>query len=171
MKNEILDQPLLMDKALVAFKLVSIGTPLLLFIEKYVFSDWDYLISLMLLVGLNTIVGSLAAGILGQFSAKLFYKKLGIKIFGIAVVLIGVGILKKAKIDGEDNYLSTILDAGMYSLMGGLELLSLLKNGYKIYPWEPIKYAINAIQSYYFKKVDELNHENKSGGDQDFHFK
>lgn len=156
------------DNIIVGFKLLSFGTPLLLFVEKYVFSDWDYLISLMLLVGLNTIVGSVAAKVEGRFTTKLFYKKLGIKTFGIAIVLLGVGILKKTKIDGEENYLSDLLDAGFYAIMGGLELLSLLKNAYKIYPWEPIKYAIESIQSYYFtKRSQAINNENERQGHQD----
>ena len=167
MRSDLLQSSIIWEKIFVAIKLISIGTPLLLFVEKYVFSDWDYLISLMLLVGLNTIVGSIAAAILGEFSTKLFYKKLGIKIFGIAIVILGVGILKKAKIDGEENYLSELLDAGFYALMGGLELLSLLKNAYKIYPWEIIKIAIESIQSYYFKKRNKASYEDQHKGDSD----
>lgn len=166
MKGELFDQNNLWDNTLVGFKILSIGTPLLLFVERYVFSDWDYLISLSLLVGLNTIVGSIAAKIEDVFTTKLFYKKLGIKIFGVAIVLTGVGILKKAKIDGEENYLAELLDAGIYALMGGLELLSLLKNAYKIYPWEIIRYGIESIQSYYFKQRNKaLDYENQRQGD------
>ena len=168
MRPDFFNTSVVIEKINLSLKLLFIGTPLVLFIEEYVFSDWDFLISLMLLVGLNTVVGSIAASIAGEFSAKLFYKKLGIKVFGIAIVLLGVGILKKAKIDGEENQLSDLLDAGFYALMGGLELLSLLKNAYKIYPWEVIKYAIESIQSYYFKKKKEaISHENQQSRDSD----
>lgn len=167
MKGELITATTILDWFSVGMKLLFFGTPILLFIEQYVFSDWDFLISLMLLVGLNTIVGSVAASVAGEFSTKLFYRKLGIKIFGISIVLLGVGILKKAKIDGEENYLSELLDAGFYSLMGGLELLSLLKNAYKIYPWEPIKYAIESIQTFYFRKRNQAIDENQRRGDQD----
>jgi len=167
MRNEIIEESLVLQKLIVGLKLLSIGTPMLLFVEKYVFSDWNFLISLMLLVGLNTVVGSIAAAIAGEFSSKLFYKKLIIKIFGIATVLIGVGILKKAQIDGEENYFADILDAGIYSLLGGLELLSLLKNAYKIYPHHVIKDLIEVIESWYFKKINKAKNENKPSGDQD----
>jgi small basic protein len=166
MRDELIEPSFFVQKIIIGFKLIAIGTPILLFIEKYVFSDWDFLISLMLLVGFNTIVGSIAAVIHSQFTSKLFYKKLSIKIFGIATVLIGVGILKKAKIDGEENYYSEILDAGIYALLGGLELLSVLKNAYKIYPHHLIKDLIELIESWYFKKINRSKDENQRGGDQ-----
>lgn len=167
MKEELIENSLLLQKLIVGFKILAFGTPILLFVEKYVFSDWNFLISLMLLVGLNTVIGSIAAAIAGEFSSKLFYKKLTIKIFGIASVLIGVGILKKAQIDGEENYFADILDAGIYSLLGGLEFLSLLKNAYKIYPHHFIKDLIEVIESWYFKKINKAKNENQSSGNQD----
>lgn len=161
MKNGIIEDSIILQKLLLSFKLISIGTPFLLFVEKYIFSDWDYLIGFMLLVGLNTVTGSIAAAIAKEFSTKLFYKKLGLKIFGITIVLAGVGILKKLKIDGDENYLSDIIDAGIYSLMGGLEFLKMLKNAYRIYPHQIIRYLIELIESWYFKQVNRLKNEDK----------
>lgn len=135
----------------------SIGSPLLTFIELYVFKDWNFLISIILLVFLDSVTGGISAVIKGNFSGVEFIKKLSIKMFALTVTIVCVGVLKNAVIGGNNNFMSTWIDSSLYAIMLGFEGSSVLKNCYKIYPWEPIKVILQKLDVYYHKKVDAKN--------------
>lgn len=158
------------------------GTPTLLFIkryiledlptqfEKYIFSDWPFLTSLTFLVLLDTVTGGIAAWLNKswnektsrfetEFSGRTLYKKLGTKTFGIMVYVISIGILKKTVIDGEENLMADLVDSGFYSVLIGFELASVLKNTYKIYPFEILKLALKKLEIFYDKRTDKVKDE------------
>lgn len=158
------------------------GTPILFLIhnffiteipyyfQKYVFSDWSFLASLTLLVLLDTITGGLGAyltpiksvdgKILGsKFSGVLLYKKLANKTLAITIYVVSIGILKNTIIDGEANILAEIVDSGFYSVMMAFELASVLRNTYKIYPFEVIKLALAKLEVFYDKRKDKVDTE------------
>ena len=126
------------------------------FFEKRVFSDWDFFIGLMFLVFLDTLVGGLASILNKTFSGRALYKKLGSKLLGICVSVICIGLLKNTLIGGEENLMAVIVDSGFYSIMLGFEGASVLKNSYKIYPWEPLKLALRKLEVFYNKKTNEV---------------
>jgi len=160
------------------------GTPTLYFIQnyllndlpvhfqRYVFSDWPFLTSLTLLVLLDTIVGGIGALLNrvwneekqkfeSEFSGRTLYKKLGTKTFGITVYVISIGILKNTVIDGEQNLLSDLVDSGFYSVMIGFELASILRNTYKIYPFDVLKWALAKLEVFYDKRTDRVKTNNE----------
>jgi hypothetical protein len=139
-----------------------------MYFQKYVFNDWPFLTSLLLLVFLDTITGGLAALIyrrwdigakkyVSEFSGRLMYKKLATKAFGITIYVLSIGVLKNTVIDGEENLLSDLVDSGFYSVMIGFELASVLRNTYKIYPFEIIKWALKKLEVFYDKQTDKVN--------------
>jgi len=166
-----------------AIHMLMYGTPTLLFFkrfiledlpaqfEKYIFSDWPFLTSLTFLVLLDTITGGVGAWLnrvwseeeqrfKTEFSGRTLYKKLGTKTFGITVYVISIGILKKTVIDGEENLMADLVDSGFYSVMIGFELASILKNTYKIYPFEVLKIALRKLEIFYDKRNDKVKTDN-----------
>jgi len=156
------------------------GSPILFFIEKvlfceipyyferYIFSDWSFLASLTLLVLLDTMTGGLGAFLtikrndkgerIGtEFSGITLYRKLSLKTFGISIYVVSIGILKNTIIDGEENLLADIVDSGFYSVMMAFELASVLRNAYKIYPFEIIKLALEKLEVFYDKRNNKVN--------------
>lgn len=143
----------------------------LLFFEKRVFSDYDFLFGLVFLLILDTIGGGIAALLTYKkdengdfvlsasgkkcraFSSVTLYKKMSKKMMGIILALLCIGILKNTLIDGETNVIEKIIDAGFYSIMLGFEGASVLKNAYRIYPWEPIKIILRKLEVFNDKKM------------------
>ena len=129
---------------------------LLGFFKARVFNDWDFFIGLMFLVCLDTLVGGLASILDQAFSGRALYRKLGSKLFGICVSVACIGILKNTLIGGEENLMAFIVDSGFYSIMLGFEGASVLKNSYKIYPWEPIRLALSKLEIFYNQKTGKV---------------
>lgn len=142
--------------------------------ENRVFHDYDFLFGLMFLVVMDSLAGGLVAwwdvdkdlngGIVldkngrkqRRFSSTVFYEKMSKKLFGIAVAVLCIGILKNTVIAGEENIMAKIIDSGFYSIMLGFEGASVLKNCYRIYPWEPIKFILRKLEIFYNKKTDKI---------------
>jgi len=150
-----------------------IQNPLLAF-EKRVFSDYDFLFGLVFLVLLDSVAGGMAAWktilldaegnpVLNfsgkakrQFSQGVFNEKMSKKLAGITISVLCIGILKNTIISGEENWMAFVVDAGFYSVMLGFEGASVLKNAYKVYPYEPIKIALKKLEVFYDKNKDKI---------------
>lgn len=135
------------------------GTPVLMFFQKYVFNDWDFLISLMLLFFLDTAVGSLAAMVEGIFKPTIGAKRFGLKLIGYTMTIICIGIMDNTLIAGRANWLEGVVDAGAFAIMIAFEGASVLKNIYRIYPFEPIKFLLKKLEIYYNKQQDKVEKE------------
>lgn len=167
------------QKNIFGFHAFFYGTPLLLLLQKfflkklpiyfeqYVFNDWSFLPSLTLLVLLDTITGGLGAyltpiksadgKVIGtEFSEIKLYRKLASKTFAIMIYVVSIGILKNTVIDGEENIMASLVDSSFYSVMMAFELASVLRNTYKIYPFEIIKVALEKVEVFYDKKKDKV---------------
>lgn len=160
MPSKLLSSVGLGQKGVFATHTLLYGTPTLMLFEKFIFNDWGYLTSLMMLVILDSVTGGLSAAISRTFSMVDMYKKLGKKLFGIVIAILCIGILKNATVGGEQNIMSGFIDAGLYAVMLGFEGASVLKNAYKIYPWEPIKVILSKLEIYYDKRANKVIDEN-----------
>lgn len=133
------------------------GTPVLYLFERYVFNDWDFLISLMLLFFMDTFVGAFASIIEGKFKPTLGARMFVVKLIGYVFTVICIGIMDNTLIGGRVNWLEGVVDAGAYAILMSFEGASVLKNIYRIYPFEPIKIMLAKLEIYYDrqkKKVD-----------------
>jgi len=143
------------------------------FFHTRVFNDYDFLAGLLMAVLLDTLAGGIRAfnefetleGVLildskgkkkRKFSGRVFYEKMGKKLFGITVAVLCLGILKNTKIAGEHDFISGLASSGFYSVMLGFEIASVLKNAYGVYPWEPIKIALNRLDIFINRKTGEI---------------
>lgn len=147
----------LSQKTAYGIHMAMYGTPTLYIFEKYVFNDWDFLVSLCLLVFLDTLFGSVASLIDGTFKPSEGLKKFGLKVLALTGTLLCIGVIDNALIAGERNWLSGVIDAGAFAIMMGFEGASVLKNLYRIYPLEVVKNLLSRLEVYYDrqkKKVD-----------------
>jgi phage-related holin len=135
------------------------GTPIALIFERYVFNDWDFLISLLMLFFLDTVVGSIAAMVEGIFKPTIGAKRFGLKLIGYTLTIICIGIMDNTLISGRANWLEGVVDAGAFAIMIAFEGASVLKNIYRIYPFEPIKFLLRKLEIYYNKQQDKIEKE------------
>lgn len=164
--NDIQDSLTIGEKVNITYHSLIWGSPVMLFFETFIFKDWSFLISVILLVCLDSMTGGISALLKGDFSGVIFLKKLSMKLFALAVVIVCVGVVKNTVIGGSENFLASWVDSMLYSVLIGFEGTSVLKNLYKIYPFEPIRLLLEKFEVYYHKKIEEKTHENdQPGGD------
>lgn len=132
------------------------GTPIVYFIEKYIFNDWNFLISLFLMVMMDTLLGAIAAAKEGKFSSKEGVKGFGIKVGSLAATLVCIGIIDNATIAGKGSILEGVIDAGAFAIMMAFEGISVLKNIYRIKKFEVIVWLLQKLDVLTsIKKKDE----------------
>lgn len=144
------------QKGAFALHMLMYGTPAIYLVERYIFNDWDFLISLMLLFFLDTLVGSVAAMIEGVFKPTIGVRRFGLKLIGYTLTILCIGIMDNTLISGRANWLEGVIDAGAFAIMISFEGASVLKNIYRIYPFEPIKVLLSKIEIYYNKQKDKV---------------
>lgn len=133
------------DNIIFGFHSLFIGTPVLYLFERYVFNDWDFLVSIGLLVLFDTVFGSWLAIKEKRFSATRgmsgFVKKLGY----IAMSVMLIGIIDNTRIGGEESFLSDIIDSAALSVLMAFEAISAIKNLYKLNPPQSVKTPLEKI--------------------------
>ncbi|WP_373399691.1 phage holin family protein [Algoriphagus halophilus] len=149
----------LSQKSAFGIHMAMYGTPLLYLFEKYVFDDWDFLVSLILLFFMDTVVGSIASIVEGKFKPSQGAKMFGMKLIGYTFTVICIGIMDNTLIAGRANWLEGIVDAGAYAVLMAFEGASVLKNIYRIYPFEPIKLILAKLEIYYNRQKNKVDPE------------
>lgn len=147
------------QKTAFGLHMLMYGTPITFLFQKYVFNDWDFLVSLMLLFFLDTLVGSIAAMIEGIFKPTIGMKRFGLKLIGYTLTILCIGIMDNTLIGGRENWMEGIIDAGAYAVMIAFEGASVLKNIYRIYPFEPVKILLKKLEIYYNKQQNKVEKE------------
>ena len=145
------------QKASFGIHMAFYGTPVMYLFEKYIFSDWDFLISLMLLFFLDTFVGSLAAIVEGKFKPTLGFKLFAIKFICYTITILCIGIMDNTLISGQANWMEGIIDAGAFAVMIAFEGASVLKNVYRIYPFQIIQLLLRKLEIYYNRQKDKVD--------------
>lgn len=146
----------LSQKTSFGIHMLMYASPMLYIFERYIFDDWDFLVSLLLLFLLDTIVGSLAAFIEGVFKPSIGMKRFGLKLMGYTLTIICIGIMDNTLIAGKANWLEGVVDAAAFAVMMSFEGASVLKNIYRIYPFEPIKILLAKLDVYYNRQRDKV---------------
>lgn len=120
-------------------------TPIIWFIETYVWTDWNLLISISLLILLDGVVLGFKALIRKDYDAAKGLRDFGLKTFGIAITIAGVGVLDNAMIRNDSVEALQAINYGFYTMILAFLFISLLTNIYKIYPIEPIRKMIERL--------------------------
>lgn len=146
----------LSQKTAFGVHMLMYGTPISILFQRYIFNDWDFLVSLMLLLFLDTFVGAMAAFIERDFRPTFGIKRFVLKLIGYTMTIVCIGIVDNTLIAGKANWLEGIVDSGAFAVMISFEGASVLKNIYRIYPFEPIKLILKKLEIYYNKQQDKV---------------
>lgn len=107
--------------------------PIIHIIETYLFSDWQFLAFLFVLIGIDTALGFIKAFNENELDSEDF-AHLFKKVIVYLVILILTHVLVHFTVDGEQNILFSWFNSAAYSSLMVRESLSILKNLGKVYP-------------------------------------
>lgn len=134
------------------------GTQLLYFVEKYIFNDWDFLVSLTILIFLDTVFGSVRA--LKENTFQPFKKGIvgvATKIVVLACTVAAIGVIDNSRIGGQSSWFEGYIDAGAFAIMLAFEGVSVLKNLYFIKPTPIIGWLLKKLDLLTYIEKDNKN--------------
>lgn len=108
-------------------------TPVIQFIETYVFSDWQFIMFLIILVAGDTVLGLMKAWKHCEIQSKGFGQVL-YKLFAYCSVLIVTHVLTHYKVHGNESLIFLWFDDFAYGAIVLRESISILENISIIYP-------------------------------------
>lgn len=115
--------------------------PVLSFVDRFLWSDWEFVVFLAVLVILDTLTGLVRAWQQRAISSARF-QRVVVKVFAYAVVLVALHALSRHTVHGAANpvlkYLAPYLDATVYTAVLLREVLSIHENlaavGFRVLP-------------------------------------
>lgn len=114
---------------LFSVKLVMLGwimAPVVSFIDQYIFNDWQFVITIAVMIGVDTCLGLLLAWKRQDISSEAF-SKLFTKIIVYALLLVASHAAATYQVDGAPNTLLSWVDSIVYSIMVARELISIFE--------------------------------------------
>lgn len=103
-------------------------TPVLCFIQEYLYNDWNFLSSLLILMALDIVTGVAKAYKLGKIVTSTGLRDTLIKVFQYGVSLIVIHILVSFQIDGEEVSILDYADEAGYTFLIVIEAKSIFEN-------------------------------------------
>lgn len=143
------------EKIIFGFHMGTYGASLLFFIERYVFNDWDFLVSLFILVFFDTIFGCARAIKEGRFRVRNGLSGFALKIIILACTVFAIGVIDNSRIAGESTWFQGYVDAGAFAIMLGFEGASVLRNLYAIKPSPIIEFVLKKLDLLTYLSKDE----------------
>jgi phage-related holin len=143
------------DKMIIAFKAFIFG-PIIHFIETYVFNDWDFLVTVLLLMFIDAIIMTVRALMQRTYKIETAFNDFFKKTLAITFTITCISIIDLALIDGERSVFIDWVNGGFYSVLLMFINVSILKNIYHIYPLPIIADILD--------KVDKWKGKNKNNG-------
>ena len=118
-----------------------IFAPFLMFVEKYIWNDWQFALTMALLVAIDTITGMIFAWQSGTFSSKKM-GSIGTKLIIYGLSLATIHMVSNHAVKGNPNditaWIVPYFDSAVYAFFVMRELLSINENctklGYQILP-------------------------------------
>jgi hypothetical protein len=129
----------------------TIFTPLIYFIEKFIWNDWNLLITVILFIFLDAFALLLRSLTDKSFSFNTAFKSFGLKTSSISLVIFGIGVFDQAMIKGQPIEVLEMINYGFYTMILGFMFISFLTNIYHIYPWPPIKKILDKMNNWFEK--------------------
>ncbi len=121
--------------------------PLVQFVRQYVFDDFAFLLTLALVIGVDTVLGVWRALVQRRLSSAAF-GRLFQKVAFYALFLIAVHAIARHTVNGQPNALLAWLDSVAYSLILVRELLSLLENSAALGLFAPPAWLVSRLEQF-----------------------
>lgn len=134
------------EKLQIAILSFSVGLPVLTFVERYIFNDWDVLISVSILMFTDTVFGLVASIKNSTFSATKGMTMFLIKLATMAGILMCLGTIALST-SGDSILFGDVVKNGCYSVLIVFEGMSVLKNIYKVKQISAIKTILEKIKA------------------------
>jgi hypothetical protein len=141
------------SKLIFAFKSLAF-TPVIWFIEKFIWNDWNLLITVVLFIFLDGVALLMRSLVDKQFAMTQAIRSFGIKTMSISLVVLGIGIFDSALINGQPIDMIRMVNYGFYTMILAFMFMSFLNNVYRIYPWEPIKKILDKLNRLFENEKD-----------------
>ena len=141
------------------FVILSVSGILLIvqkWIEMYLFHDWNFLVSLFILIAIDTITGVMKS-IKQSVLSSVKFGRLFIKVFLYVMVLIVVNVLISFKVAGSHPTVFDWLEVFILTALMFREAISVFENVAIIYPTLLPKFVMKRLEQF-----DESGFEIKS---------
>ena len=135
------------DKIIIALKAFIFG-PVIYFIETYVFRDWDFLITILLLIFIDAMVMSVRGLTDRTYRIETAFRAFAAKTLAITFTLMCVSVIDLAMIHGKNSIIIEWINGGFYSVLLVFIGVSILKNIYHIYPLEIISDILDRLDKW-----------------------
>lgn len=132
--------------------------PLISWFEKYIFSDWEFLIFLGVIVAVDTLLGVVKALYLREFSSKGFGMLLR-KILVYAGALVATSALVRFTVDGAPQGAFRFFDNVVFSAIMVREAISIFENIAEIDPDAMPKWILKYLKKFDSYTGKKLNNE------------
>jgi phage-related holin len=158
MRNILLEygleiKSLTINKLLVIFSISLPLTTVLHFVKQYVYSDWEFLIYLFMLIMLDTLCGVILAVKKGKFNSERL-SKFFLKLALYCIVLIAVHVIINFKVNGEHPPFLGWFDDFVFSAMIAREGVSIFEKIALLYPGLFPKWLLKKLE--YFDNTGNL---------------
>lgn len=121
--------------------------PLVQFIRHYVYDDFAFLLTLALVIGVDTVLG-VWRGLVQRRLSSAAFGRLFQKVAFYALFLIAVHAIARHTVNGQPNALLSWLDSVAYSLILVRELLSLLENSAALGLFAPPAWLVSRLEQF-----------------------
>jgi len=128
--------------------------PFFIFFQKYVYSDWNFLAFLLVLMFLDLVTGVVKAWKKGKFITSTGFRDTVIKVFQYGIFLIVIHVLISFQINGETVALLNYADEAGYTFLIVIEAKSIFENLQSINPKLDLTIIIEKLKAVSSKKKD-----------------
>ncbi len=122
-------------------------TPCVEFLNIYVYDDWQFFISLCIVIGIDTVLGVWQRWRSRTLSSRGFGRVFA-KVGFYSLFLIATHILATHKVRGQLNTLLTWVDSACYSLVLVREFLSILEHSAALGIFTPPAWLLQRLQQF-----------------------
>jgi len=119
--------------------------PVMYFIERFIWNDWDFLTTLVLLILCDGLVMGVRSFVDHKFQIIHAFRDFTMKTIALTLTVLCTGLLDNAVIKGEASLLIEIVNSGFYAVLLLFVAISILKNIYGIYPLDFINDLLNKL--------------------------
>lgn len=135
-----------------ALELGWVLSPVVWFVNRYLFNDWEFFITLCVVVLVDTLLGVWCAWRASEVSSRGFgriIQKLGFYF----LFLVATHALAQHRVQGEVNSLLTWVDSWCYAILLVREFLSILEKSAKLGLFHPPAWLLKRLAVFHASEV------------------
>jgi hypothetical protein len=129
--------------------------PIIYFIERFIWNDWDFLTTLVLLILCDGMVMAIRSLLDRKYEIIHAFRDFAMKTLALTLTVLCTGLLDNAVIKGEASLFIEIVNSGFYAVLLLFVGISILKNIYGIYPLDFINDLLNRIDKSRRNELDK----------------